>query len=321
MATLDSDAASRGTTTDQNAEALPRVGIAPDSWGVWNPQDPAQPPAEQYLREVQEAGYHWTELGPFGYLGTDPAKLQDDLAAHDLQLSAGTVFLALHTGDAGVEQGWEDVKEVADVVLALGGEHIIAIPQLWERGADGGVQGPRELDADEWNALCGGHDEIGRRLVEEYGLGLQFHSHAESPIGSYREVIRLLEGTDPRFMNLCLDTGHLAYYQADVVRIIQKHPDRTGYLHLKQVEPDLLSDVLKNDIPFAEAVQRGVMIEPPHGIPGYGPILDLATETTPGIFAVVEQDMYPLADFAEPVKIARRTREYIEGCGAPVRLH
>lgn len=300
--------------------SAPRVGIAPDSWGVWNPVDPAQPAPEQYIREVGEAGFHWTELGPFGYLGTDPSQLRDDFAAHDLALSAGTVFTGLHRGAEEVEQAWAAVSEVATVVTALGGEHVITLPEMWQRGAEGGVLGSREFTADEWRAFAAGHDEIGRRLLEEYGLRQQFHSHAESPIGSQLEVVRLLEQTDPRYTNLCLDTGHLAYYFGDCLRLIEDHPERIGYLHLKQVEPDLLAHVLKNDISFVDAVVQGVMVEPPLGVPAYAPILEAAARTTPGIFAVIEQDMYPVGDFSAPLQIARRTHDYLAECGTPVRF-
>lgn len=301
-------------------DGAPRVGIAPDSWGVWNAVDDAQPSPEQYVREAAEAGYHWTELGPYGYLGTDASQIADAFAAHDLALSAGTVFTHLHRGGGEVDRAWDDVRAVADLVSALGGEHVITIPGLWERDDDGTVRGERTFTAIEWTDFLAGHDEIGRRLFEEYGLRQQFHSHAESPIGSYLEVIRLLEGTDERYTNLCLDTGHLAYYFGDNVHLIREHPTRIGYLHLKQVEPDYLAHVLKNDIPFADAVAAGVMVEPPGGVPGYGPVLTEAARHVPGIFAIIEQDMYPVGDFSKPLPIARRTREYIEGCGGPARF-
>ena len=301
-------------------ETAPRIGIAPDSWGVWNAVDPAQPDPEQYLREVSEAGFHWTELGPYGYLGTDPMELRDDFDAQGLALSAGTVFTGLHRGAAEIEDAWQSVDTVARLVTALGGEHVITLPEMWDRGSDGAVAGAREFTSEEWQAFTTGHDEIGKRLLEEHGLKQQFHSHAESPIGSQLEVVRLLENTDPRYTNLCLDTGHLAYYFGDNLRIITEHPDRIGYLHLKQVEPDLLAHVLKNDISFVDAVAQGVMVEPPFGVPAYAPILEAAARHTPGIFAVIEQDMYPVGDFAAPLQIAKRTHDYIAECGTPVRF-
>ena len=72
------------------------VGSAPDSWGVWFPDDPNQTPYTRFLDEVAASGYEWIELGPFGYLPTDPKKLSDELAARNLKLSAGTVFEHLH---------------------------------------------------------------------------------------------------------------------------------------------------------------------------------------------------------------------------------
>jgi len=40
-----------------------RLGTAPDSWGVWFPDDPHQVPWHQFLDEVVQGGYQWIELG------------------------------------------------------------------------------------------------------------------------------------------------------------------------------------------------------------------------------------------------------------------
>ena len=39
------------------------VGSAPDSWGVWFPDDPKQTPYTRFLDEVAASGYQWIELG------------------------------------------------------------------------------------------------------------------------------------------------------------------------------------------------------------------------------------------------------------------
>jgi inosose dehydratase len=49
-----------------------RIGTAPDSWGVWFPEDPNQVPWQRFLDEAVASGYAWIELGPYGYLPTDP---------------------------------------------------------------------------------------------------------------------------------------------------------------------------------------------------------------------------------------------------------
>ena len=296
-----------------------RIGTAPDSWGVWFPNDPGQIPWERFLDEVQAAGYHWLELGPFGYLPTDPAQLQDELAKRDLKLSAGTVFTGFHKGDDQWKRAWDQALDVAGLVSQLGAEHLVVIPDLWRSDATAEVLESRTLDTEQWAKLAAGHDKLGKALLEEFGINQQFHSHADSHVGTYREVERFLAETNAQFTNLCLDTGHFAYYLGDNLKLIEAHPDRIGYLHLKQVEPHILAEALKNDMPFVEAVARGVMCEPPLGVPELGPIIEAVSRINPEIFAIVEQDMYG-CEIDNGLPIATRTREHIVGCTRAARI-
>ena len=297
-----------------------RVGTAPDSWGVWFPDDDRQMPWGRFLDEVAEAGYHWIELGPYGYLPTDPEQLRDELAQRDLQLSGGTVLTGFHKEGDQFQRAWEQALAVAELTTALGAEHIVVIPDLWRSDATTEVLEPRTLTDDQWRRMAAGHDRLGRALLEQHGVHQQFHSHADSHVGTHAEVERLLEETDPRYTNLCLDTGHFSYYLGDSLRLMREHPERIGYLHLKQVDPDLRAAALKNDLPFAEAVARGVMTEPPRGEPPLGPIIDLAAQLVPGAFAIVEQDMYPVASLDDPAPIATRTREHILATSQQARV-
>jgi inosose dehydratase len=70
-----------------------RLGTAPDSWGVWFPNEPAQVPWDRFLDEVAQAGYEWIELGPYGYLPTNPTQLRDELDRRGLKLSGGAVLV------------------------------------------------------------------------------------------------------------------------------------------------------------------------------------------------------------------------------------
>src|SRR5689334_5087895 len=72
------------------------LGSAPDSWGVWFPEDDRQVPFTRFLDELVAAGYRWLELGPYGYLPTDPKQLAEEVGARGLQVSGGTTFGALH---------------------------------------------------------------------------------------------------------------------------------------------------------------------------------------------------------------------------------
>ncbi|HEX8771017.1 MAG TPA: hypothetical protein VF711_09655, partial [Acidimicrobiales bacterium] len=95
------------------------IGTAPDSWGIWFAEDPNQTPADRFLDEVVQAGYEWIEIGAYGYLPTDPAKLRDDLSSRRLKVSGGTTFARLqHPGT--IDQVWAQVAPIASLTAAMG---------------------------------------------------------------------------------------------------------------------------------------------------------------------------------------------------------
>jgi inosose dehydratase len=309
------------TTTPTTTDLGIRIGTAPDSWGVWFPEHPSQIPWDRFLDEVEKAGYEWLELGPFGYLPTDPHQLEDELGKRNLKLSAGTVFTGFHKGDDQWQRAWDQALNVAGLSSKLGAEHLVVIPDLWRSDATAEVLEARTLTDEQWDKLGKGHDKLGKALLEEFGIHQQFHTHADSHVGTHQETERFLAVTDQQYTNLCLDTGHFAYYRGDNVRLIEQYPERIGYLHLKQVDSDLRFTVLKNDIPFGDAVAMGVMVEPPKGIPELAPIVEAVAKLDPNIFGIVEQDMFPVESIDLPLGIATRTREHIFATSPYARVH
>lgn len=288
------------------------IGTAPDSWGIWFPDDPNQTPADRFLDEVVEAGYEWIEIGSFGYLPTDPAQLQDALGRRNLKVSGGTTFARLqHPGT--IDEVWAQVAPIASLTAAMGAKDLVVIPDLWRDDLTGNEKESRTLSDEQWTALTTNHDELGRRLLEEYGVRNQFHSHADSHVGYQPDVERFLEATDPAYVNLCLDTGHIAYYGGDSVELITKYSERIGYLHLKQVDPELAARALAEDISFSQTVRMDIMVEPPSGTPDLAEVLRAAEQLPQDLFAIVEQDMYPCSP-ERPLPIARRTYTYLSSC-------
>lgn len=292
-----------------------RLGTAPDSWGVWFADDPAQTPWSRFLDEVVQAGYEWIELGPYGYLPTDPARLRDELGRRGLRTSGQAVFAALHHGAAGWDRALADALAVGRLVRAMGARHLVLLPTLHRtEDGSGGVLEPSSLDAEQWSDLTGGATRLGRILAEELGVRLVFHPHADTHVGTQPEVERFLDDTDPQWVSLCLDTGHISYYGGDNLELLRRYPDRIGYVHLKQVDPSVTRRVAAEGISLAEAVRAGVMVEPPTGIPDFEPVIAALGGLDTDLFAIVEQDLYPVA-FDLPLPIAARTRDYLGRCG------
>jgi inosose dehydratase len=291
-----------------------RVGSAPDSWGVWFPDDPRQVPWQRFLDEVAHAGYEWIELGPYGYLPTDPARLTEETARRGLKVSAGTVFTGLHRGPAVWDETWAHVSDIAALTQAMGASHLVVIPSFWRDDKTGRVLEERTLTPEQWRDLTEQTERLGHEVRERYGLEIVVHPHADTHIDTEENVTRFLDATDPDRVSLCLDTGHYAYCGGDSVKLIETYGERLGYLHLKQVDPEVLAHVVADEVPFGPAVGRGVMCEPPAGVPALEPVLTAAQSLGVDLFAIVEQDMYPCPP-DKPLPIAERTRGFLRSCG------
>jgi inosose dehydratase len=295
------------------------LGSCPDSWGVWFADDPRQTPWSRFLDELAEVGYQYLELGPYGYLPTDPARLADEVGRRGLTVAGGTV--AGHSGlhkPGDFDSILAATRQVASLTAALGARHVIFVPVPGFRDdVTGEYLEPAELDAAGWRTMIAAANAIGRQISEEYGVRLQFHPHADSHVMTQPQVERFLADTDPRYVSLCLDTGHLAYGRADSVEIIRKFPARIGYVHIKQMDPGVVAKAEAEDLPFGQAVAMGASVEPPEGLPDIPSVLAALNEAVlpeldAELFTVVEQDLYP-CDFGKPKPIADRTFRYLTG--------
>ncbi|HYZ56653.1 MAG TPA: TIM barrel protein [Streptosporangiaceae bacterium] len=293
-----------------------RLGTCPDSWGVWFADDPLQTPWDRFLDEVADVGYEWLELGPYGYLPTDPARLADELGRRGLKVAGGTMH-----GHSGLHRAsdWPDIvratRKVAELTAAVGAEHVIFVPVPGYRDDKTGAYLEKaELDDDAWRTLIRATNELGKVVSQEYGVRLQFHPHADSHVERQEQTERFLGETDPRYVSLCLDTGHLAYRHADSVAIIRSYPDRIGYVHIKQMDPAIVEIADRDNLAFGQAVGMGASCEPPGGEPDIESVTKALLELDRDLFVVVEQDMYPV-DFDKPKPIAQRTYNYLRSVG------
>src|SRR5215211_2867477 len=153
------------------------LGSAPDSWGVWFADDPKQTPWNRFLDEIAEAGYRWTELGPYAYLPTDPNVLQSELKRRGLALCAGIAIGALHTPTA-FDELQPHVTEVSELAAALDAPFLILIGANYRDGFTGEQLSPPTLDTESWKRLIETANRLGRQAKERFGLRLVFHPHA-----------------------------------------------------------------------------------------------------------------------------------------------
>jgi inosose dehydratase len=196
----------------------------------------------------------------------------------------------------------------------MGAEYLVYLPELYRDDVTGDHLEPYHLEPGQWRSLVDGVSRMGRILAEEHGVRLVFHPHADSHVDTQERIERFLQDTDPGYVSTCLDVGHVAYCGGDSLALIDRFPDRIGYVHLKQASPKIIAQVARENLSFAEAVRRGAMVEPPAGIPEMPPVLAALARLDRDLFAIVEQDLYPCEPDV-PLPIATRTRQYFNRCG------
>lgn len=290
-----------------------KVGSAPDSWGVWFPSDPQQTPWQRFLDEIAEAGYEWTELGPYGYLPTDLPTLRAELDRRGLKVSATFAM-----GNLEEPAAWpaleKQVLGAGELLAALGARYLVLIDDSYTDLFTGELLAPRQLDDEAWQRLIDTTHRVADMARDQFGLTLVFHPHAETHVEYEAQIEAFLAQTDPARVSLCLDTGHHAYRGGDPVSFMRRHHQRIPYLHLKSVDRAVQAKVEAEQIPFAKAVQADMFVEPSQGAVDFLAFRDVLREIDFNGWAIVEQDMYP-APFEKPLPIAKRTRSYLRQIG------
>lgn len=289
-----------------------RLGTAPDSWGIWFPDDAKQIGWERFLDEVKLAGYDAIELGPWGYLPTDAERLRSELGKRGIRLSGGFVVARLEAAETwpGVEK---EVHELCALIRDADGEYLAIIDDQYSDPRTGEIIADAELSPDAWDRFVDNAHRIAD-VAQVYGLKTYFHPHADTPVEYERQIETFLARTDAARIGIVHDVGHHAYRGGDPVSFLEQHHDRIGVIHLKSVNPEVARRVTENRVPWSEAVAEGVFVDPERGAVDFAALLKAIETTGFDGWAIVEQDMYP-APADKPLPIARATAAYLRSLG------
>lgn len=239
-----------------SAGGSPRIAGAPISWGVCEaPGWGAQLDADVVLDELVKAGFSATEAGPDGFLPDDAEVLRRLLDLHGLALAGAFLPLALHDAAARARAG-ELLAPVLHRLRSFPGA-VLNIAVMGERGD---FASRELLDAAQWRSTLAGLDALRERSAA-IGVPCCVHPHAGTAVERSDDVARVLEGSS---IGLCIDTGHLALGDVDVVRLVREAGDRVVHVHLKDVRAPVAARWRAGDHPsYDAAVAEGLY--PPLG--------------------------------------------------------
>ena len=270
------------------------VASAPVSWGIMESVPfPPEYPHPCVLDEIVKAGYAGTELGPYGFLPTDPVALCKELKQRKLTLCSA--FVAIHLADRGaLERGLKHVERTAKLLSEMDCQLLILSDEITaERCAVAGrCSGTQQYSygQEEWQmakeAIC----EV-LHLCARLGLKVAFHHHVATHVETPEEIDHLLSLFSPEELGLCLDTGHCVYGGGDPEAVLQRHIGRLRCLHFKDIDGVRLEEVRRQQIDFYGAVRGGVFAPLGRGVVDFSRLLNLVREHRFEGWVVAEQDV------------------------------
>jgi inosose dehydratase len=225
-----------------------KIAGAPISWGVCEvPGWGHQLDADRVLTEMHDVGLSATELGPEGFLPSDPGELTALLASHGLRCVGMFVPVVLHDTN---HDPVADIAAPLDALLASGADVLVLAAAT---GADGYDSRPT-LNDGQWATLLANLDRLADAAAER-GVLAVLHPHVGTMVETRAEVDRVLHGTR---IKLCLDTGHLLIGGTDPLALTREVPDRIAHAHLKDVDAALAARVQGGELTYTEAVRQGM---------------------------------------------------------------
>ena len=284
-----------------------KLATAPVNWNNADVTD-YRPwvPYPALLDEMVAAGYNATEWGM--NMERDAAKLLADLQQRNLQILGGFVGLELRNRekrDQEIARG----LEIGRFFQSVGAPYLIAADSGDDRrrAEAGHVDPSGALTKEQWNSLATGLNDLARELIP-IGVKIVFHNHVGTYVETEPETARLLEETDPALVSWCLDCGHLAYGGGDTLRALEKYGNRVGYVHIKDVDGQVLQKSREKGWSFAQALKSYIFAPLGEGIARVSAVIDSLRRAGYSGWVVIEQDTTP----SDPTQVAAKNRVYLE---------
>lgn len=289
-----------------------KVGFAPITWNNEDLRTELGPfvPYDTLLDQVVEAGYEATELGD-GF-PRDPAQLRRALESRGLAMPSAWCGLGFFQVSAA--EDLDHTRNLCDLLAAAGASFV----NLAHYGSPERMAFACRTEAPETPRLSDGQwDELAERVcrtaevAHQAGLQATFHLHAGTWVETRDDLEQLLRRAPAPLVKLCWDVGHAICGGVDPIDVVRAHPERIAYLHLKDVDGDVLAGVRRDGVPFADAVRRRVFTELGRGILDVPGLLTALREIDYSGWLMVEQD----STWLPPLESAKASRSFLRSQG------
>ncbi len=170
------------------------------------------------------------------------------------------------------------------------------------------------LTGEEWDGMVANIRAIADLARERHGVRAVVHPHAGGTIEFADEIECIAADMPPDTAGFCLDTGHAFYAGMDPAASLERHSDRLGYIHFKDIGLAVFRRMTGERIRFFEACAQGVMCPIGRGVIDYPAIHALLERIGYGGFIAVEQERDPL-NAGGSLADVKASRDYLKGIG------
>lgn len=267
------------------------VGTAPVNWNNndlpnWRPLIPFP----DILDAMLDAGFLETEWDEsFGIQVDD---LNEERERRGMSFTGAYRWFDLLDEDQ-FARDVEKTRPLMETLQGIGVRHLIVSDRLREhRVACSGFvpdDGSVSLDDSAFAAMSGRLVRLAE-MANDYDLKVHYHNHAGTCIETPGEVRSLISHLDLNAVDLCFDTGHYAFGGGDALDFIDGHFASIGYLHLKDVDPEVLQMAQANRWSFLEALKHYVFCPLGEGSAHISDVIELLIRERFGNYVIIEQD-------------------------------
>jgi inosose dehydratase len=183
-----------------------------------------------WIKRVAELGLQGIE--PYG--DQIEKYRSNPLALKKLFDEAGITFIDASNGEQGQSTNFIDPDQIPKTIA----DHVaFARDFLQPLGADHwkvnmGARPPGGPSDEQLKRLADTLNELGRRTIA-MGIRLAPHPHIWGPLEREKDMRRVMDLTDPKYVWITADTGHLELGGGDAVQIIKDYFPRIAEIHLK----------------------------------------------------------------------------------------
>jgi len=285
-----------------------KLGIAPIAWTNDDMPDLGKENTfEQCVSEMALAGFTGCEVG--GRYPRDTAVLKKALALRGMEIASAWFSSFLLTQP--YEQVEKDFIAHCSFLKTMGARFCNVAEQ--GNSVQGKLdvpvfEGKPENTAEQWKLLTEGLDKLGK-VAKDMGMTMTYHHHMGTGVQTEAEIDRLMENTNPDYVWLLYDTGHLVCSGEDYLGILKKYMSRIRHIHLKDVRLDVRQRVIDEKMSFLDGVRAGMFTVPGDGDVDFEPIFDYVNKSDFDGWYIVEAEQDPAK--ANPLEYAQKARKYI----------